>query len=128
MHSPEALDDDFNIIEIELKTPGTGEPINASLDPLKVDPGHYKLEFENPQVRVLRVRIPAPRSGSHALAFDGSRNRLSHRPELSYQRPYGQGQAVEHKAGDVAWGTPIEHTEQNLSDQPFEAVTVEIKR
>ena len=39
----EALDDDFNIIEIELKTPGTGEPINASLDPLKVDPGHYKL-------------------------------------------------------------------------------------
>ena len=24
-------------------------------DPLKVDPQHYKLEFENPQVRVLRI-------------------------------------------------------------------------
>ena len=40
----------------------------------------------------------------------------------------GKVATVEHKAGDVAWGTPIEHTEQNLSDQPFEAVTVEIKK
>jgi hypothetical protein len=28
----------------------------------------------------------------------------------------------------VAWGTPIEHTEQNLSNEPFEAVTVEVKK
>jgi hypothetical protein len=33
----------------------------------------------------------------------------------------------EHKAGDVAWATPIEHAEQNLSSQPFEALTVEVK-
>src|ERR1700728_485015 len=40
----------------------------------------------------------------------------------------GKVATVEHKAGDVAWGTPIEHSEQNLSDQPFEAVSVELDR
>src|SRR5271163_1108524 len=57
MHSPQVLDHDFDIIEIELKTSGTDKAITGNLDPLKVDPGHYKLEFENPQVRVLKVRI-----------------------------------------------------------------------
>jgi hypothetical protein len=32
-----------------------------------------------------------------------------------------------HKAGDVSWGTPVQHTEENLSDKPFEAVVTEFK-
>ena len=64
MHSPEVVSNgDFNIIEIELKKPGTGKTIADRLDPLTVDPGHYKLEFENNQVRVLRVTI-----GPHGVA------------------------------------------------------------
>jgi len=128
MHSPEVLDHDFNIIEIELKTPGTDKPISGNLDPLKVDPGHYTLEFENPQVRVLRVRIPphgvAP---MHAHSTDRVTVFLT---DQNFQAKDSAGKVatVEHKAGDVAWGTPIEHSEQNLSDQPFEAVSVEIKR
>src|SRR5438094_6119578 len=41
-----------NIVEIELKKPGAGKKITTALDPLKVDPKHYKLELENDQVRV----------------------------------------------------------------------------
>ena len=37
-------------------------------------------------------------------------------------------QAVEHKAGDVVWETPTKQAEQNLSSEPFEAVTVEVKK
>ena len=128
MHSPEVLDHDFDIIEIELKTPGKDKPITGNLDPLKVDPGHYTLEFENPQVRVLRVRIPphgvAP---MHAHSTDRVTVFLT---DQNFQAKDSAGKVatVEHKAGDVAWGTPIEHSEQNLSDQPFEAVSVEIKR
>ena len=128
MHSPEVLDHDFDIIEIELKTPGTDKPITGNLDPLKVDPVHYKLEFENPQVRVLRVTIPphgvAP---MHAHPTDRVTVFLT---DQNFQTKDSTGKVatVEHKAGDVAWGTPIEHSEQNLSDQPFEAVSVEIKR
>jgi quercetin dioxygenase-like cupin family protein len=128
MHSPKVLDHDFDIIEIELKNPGTDKAITGDLDPLKVDPSHYTLEFENPQVRVLRVKIPphgvAP---MHAHPTDRVTVFLTD-PNLQTKHSTGKVTTVEHKAGDVAWGTPIEHTEQNLSDQPFEAVSVELKR
>ena len=60
MHSPEVTGDaPFNIVEVELKKPGSGKAISSSLDPVKIDPKHYKVEFENDQVRVLRVKIGA---------------------------------------------------------------------
>jgi hypothetical protein len=34
---------------------------------------------------------------------------------------------VKHKAGEVSWGTPTKHKEENLSDKPFEVVVVELK-
>jgi uncharacterized RmlC-like cupin family protein len=128
MHSPQVLDHDFDIIEVELKTSGTDKAITSDLDPLKVDPGHYKLEFENSQVRVLRVKIPphgvAP---MHAHSTDRVTVFLTDQ-NFRTKDSTGKVATVEHKAGDVAWGTPVEHTEQNLSDQPFEAVAVEIKK
>ena len=128
MHLGEVMDHDFNIIEIELKTAGTDNATSSDLDPLKVDPGHYKLEFENPQVRVLRVTIPPHGTAPmHAHATDRVTVFLTDQ-NFRTKDSTGKVATVEHKAGDVAWGTPIEHTEQNLSDQPFEAVTVEIKK
>src|SRR5580658_2398056 len=35
---------------------------DVALDPLKVDPKDYKLEFENSQVRVIRVKMAAGRN------------------------------------------------------------------
>ena len=128
MHSPQVLDHDFDIIEIELKTSGTGKAIAGNLDPLKVDPGHYKLEFENPQVRVLRVGVePHGVTPMHAHSTDRVTVFLSDQ-NFRTTDSTGKVETVQHKAGDVAWGTPIEHAEQNLSDEPFEAVTVEVKK
>jgi hypothetical protein len=128
MHSPEVLDHDFDIIEIELKTAGTDKVITGNLDPLKVDPGHYKLEFENPQVRVLRVRIqPHGAAPMHAYSTDRATIFLTDQ-DFQIKDSTGKVETVEHKAGDAVWETPSEQTEQNLSDQPFEAVTVEVKR
>jgi hypothetical protein len=39
----------------------------------------------------------------------------------------GKVQSVEHKAGDISWGGPAKHKEENLSDKPFEALVVELK-
>lgn len=98
------------------------------LDPLKIDPGHYKLEFENPQVRVLRVRIqPHGMAPMHAYSTDRATIFLTDQ-NFRIKDSTGKVETVEHKAGDVVWETPIEQTEQNLSNQPFEAVTVEVKR
>jgi hypothetical protein len=128
MHAPEVLDHDFNIIEIELKTPGTDKAIAGDLDPLKVDPAHYKLEFENPQVRVLRVSIPPHRvTPMHAYSTDRATVFLTDQ-KFRIKDSMGKVETVEHKAGDVVWETPTKQTEQNLTDQPFEAVTVEVKK
>jgi quercetin dioxygenase-like cupin family protein len=128
MHSPQILDSAFNIIEVEVKTPGTDKPISGKLDPLKVDPRHYKLEFENPQVRVIRVRVePHGKTPMHEHSTDRATVFLTDQ-KFRVTDSAGQVQTVEHKAGDVAWQTPLTHTEENLTDQPFEALAVEVKK
>jgi quercetin dioxygenase-like cupin family protein len=128
MHAGQVLDHDFNIIEIELKTPGTDKTITGALDPLKVDPAHFTLEFENPQVRVLRVRIkPKGVVPMHAYSTDRVTVFLTDQ-EFRVKDSTGKVETVEHKAGDAVWETPTTQTDQNLSDKPFEAVTVEVKK
>jgi hypothetical protein len=39
----------------------------------------------------------------------------------------GKAETVQHKAGEVSWGTPTKHMEENLSDSAFEVVVVELK-
>jgi len=34
---------------------------------------------------------------------------------------------AQHKAGDVTWGGPVKHREENLRDGTFEAIVVEFK-
>jgi uncharacterized RmlC-like cupin family protein len=128
MHSPEVISNDaFNIVEIELKRPGTGKTITSNLDPVKIDPKHYKLEFENPQVRVLRVKIEA-----HGTApmHEHSLNRVTvflTDQVFRVKDSHGEIKIMKHKAGDAVWGTPTTHTEENLSNDPFEVVAIELK-
>jgi hypothetical protein len=128
MHSPEVLsNDNFNIVEVELKTKGSGKEISTALDPLKKDPKHYKLELENAQVRVLRVHI-----GPHeTVAFhEHTLNRVTvflTDQDTRTTDAHGKVETIHHKAGEAAWGTPVSHKEENLNDKPFEAVSIEIK-
>ena len=41
--------------------------------------------------------------------------------------PDGKIDTAQHKAGEVSWGGPARHREENLRDGPFEAVVVEFK-
>jgi uncharacterized RmlC-like cupin family protein len=128
MHSPEVISDaPFNIVEVELKNPGTGKAITTSLDPVKIDPKHYKVEFENDQVRVLRVSI-----GAHQTApnHEHMLNRVTvYLTDQDFRVTTADGKvdSVQHKAGEAAWGTPVIHKEENASDKPFEVIVVEIK-
>jgi quercetin dioxygenase-like cupin family protein len=128
MHIAEVTSDNpVNIIEVELKKAGTGA--NASggaLDPVKVDRKHYKVELENDQVRVLRVKI-----GPHEATplHEHSLNRV-----VTYITDQnirvtsgGKAETLQHKAGEVSWGAPTKHKEENLSDKPLEVVVVELK-
>jgi quercetin dioxygenase-like cupin family protein len=128
MHAPEVISHDaFNIVEVELKKPGTGKAIPGRLDPVKTDPKHYKVEFENAQVRVIRAKIEA-----HGIApmHQHSLYRITvflTDQEFRIQDSNGKVEMMKHKAGDVVWGTPTTHREENLSNHPFEVVAIELK-
>lgn len=128
MHSPEVIGDtSFNIIEVELKKPGTGTTVTSSKDPVKIDRKHYKVEFENDQVRVVRVTV-----GAHEATpmHEHSLNRVTVYLTDQVNRitsSDGKVDTVRRKAGDAAWATPVTHKEENLDDKPFEVIMVEVK-
>jgi uncharacterized RmlC-like cupin family protein len=128
MHAPEVISDDpFNIAEVELKNTGSHQSIASALDPLKIDPKHYKLEFENDQVRVSRVHIgPHETTPMHEHPLNRVTVFLTDQ-SFSVTTKDGKAEAVQHKAGEAAWGTPLTHKEENVSDKAFEAVLIEIK-
>jgi hypothetical protein len=42
--------------------------------------------------------------------------------------PDGKAEVKQHKAGDFVWSGPSKHKIANLSDKPFEAAVVELKK
>jgi quercetin dioxygenase-like cupin family protein len=122
-----ATETPVNIIEIELKKPGAGLRVTTAIDPLKVDPKHYRLEFENDQVRVFRAHY-GPRESTpmheHQLHriivyLTDSNTRVTSAD--------GKVEVTQHKAGDIVEGGPARHSEQNLSDKPLETIVTELK-
>jgi quercetin dioxygenase-like cupin family protein len=115
------------IVEIELKKPGAGKTVTTPLDPLKVDKKHYKLEFENDQVRVFRVKI-----GPHESTpmHEHQLNRIMLYVTDSSVRVTnadGKVDTTPHKAGDIVQGGAAKHSEQNTTDHPVEVIVTELK-
>lgn len=116
------------IVEVEIKKAGDpGKAVKTPLDPLTVDPKDYKLEFENSQVRVLRVKFPP----HHAVPLH---EHLLNRVVVyitdqngRMTTPDGKVDTAQHKAGEASWGAPVKHQEENMGDKAFEAVVVELK-
>jgi hypothetical protein len=126
MHAPEA-DDSFDIVEVELNAPSGGKTITTKLDPLKLDHKHYKLEFENEKVRVWRVHVePHGVTPMHEHQLNRVTVLLTDE-DFTAKDAQGKVTTTKKKAGEASWGTALTHTEQNLSNEPFEAITIELK-
>src|ERR1019366_6135190 len=96
------------------------------LDPVKVDPQFYKVAIENDQVRVLKVRIgPHETAPMHAHALNRVVVYLTD-INLRVKTQGGKEEHVEHKAGEIVWGTPTQHFEENLNGTPVDLIAVEI--
>ncbi len=116
-----------NIVEIELKKKGAGRAPDTPLDPLKIDPKHYKPEFENDQVRVFRVIVgPHVATPMHEHTLKRIVTYLTD-ANVRVTGADGKVETQHHKASDVVWGEHAKHSEQNLSDKPFEVVVTELK-
>ena len=111
---------------MELKKPGAGKPASSSHDALKLDAKHYKLEFENDQVRVLRMKL-----GAHQATpvLEHSRNSVAiFLTDAAARTTDSKGVVASetHKAGDVIWETPVTQKMENVSEAPIEMVLVEL--
>jgi len=96
-------------------------------DPTKVDAKHYKVEFENDQVRVLRITYgPGEKSVMHehpdALAI------FLTDAKGKFTLPDGSTQAPDMKAHTTMWTPAGKHLPENTGDKPFELVLVELKK
>lgn len=95
-------------------------------DAVKVDSKHYKVEFENDQVRVLRITYgPHEKSVMHAhpanvavFLTDG---------QGKFTLPDGKTQEVPFKAGTTQWDGGGKHLPENTGDKAFELIVVELK-
>ncbi|HKT80271.1 MAG TPA: hypothetical protein VJP86_08615 [Vicinamibacterales bacterium] len=107
-------DHPIRLLEIDLKGPPSGQPSATKLDPTVVDTRHYKVEFENDQVRVLRIHFDAHDKGE------------THEHILNRVVVYMNDQAGG-KADDVRMAGAATHAEENTSDQAADRIAVELK-
>ncbi len=116
------------IVEIELKKSASAAKLpKNNLDPVKLDPKHYAVDFENDQVRVLRVKIGAHEAAPmHAHALNRVVVYLTDQ-KVRVTSADGKEEQVEHKAGDVSWAGPAKHREENIGSQAFDLYAVELK-
>lgn len=127
-HSRENLSDKpFEIIQIELK-PGRShsQPASAALDPVKLAPSYYKVEFANDSVRIIRAKRP-PHSKVPMHAHPNYA--AVYLTPVHQKTTDADGKVSDsiRKAGEVSFNKPLQHAEENVSDEPFEAVIVELK-
>lgn len=104
----------IRILEIDLKGKPAGPAPASKLDPVVVDARHYKVEFENDQVRILRVHYdPHDKGELHEHILNRVVLYLNDQPGA--------------KADDVRISGAGTHTEQNTGDTPADRIAVELK-
>ncbi len=95
-------------------------------DAIKVDSTHYKVEFENDQVRVLRITYgPGEKSVMHEHPAGVAV--LLNDQSTKFTFPDGKTEEISGKAGQTIWFPAVKHLPENPTDKPFELIFVEIK-
>jgi quercetin dioxygenase-like cupin family protein len=95
-------------------------------DPTQVDAKHYKVTFENDQVRILRITYgPHEKSVMHehpnsiaVFLTDG---------QIKFTLSDGKSEERSVKAGQSVWNAAGKHLPENLGEKPFDVVLIEMK-
>jgi quercetin dioxygenase-like cupin family protein len=95
-------------------------------DAAKVDPKHYKVEFENSEVRILRIHYgPHEKSVMHShpagvvvYLSDGN---------MRFNMADGKVVDASGKKGETLYTPAVVHMPEDTGDAPFDAVLVELK-
>ena len=120
----------FEGVAVELKSgamqTAAGPAAETGPDPTVLDPDHYKNEFENEHVRIVRITYgPGEESSMHYHAanvavFLGEQH-------VRLEKPDGSFDEVNVMAGEHRFAPAGQHLPKNLADEPFELVLIELK-
>ena len=98
----------------------------SAQDPTKVEPKHYRLDFENDHVQVVSVHYgPHEKSVLHdhpggvVVCITGG--------HLLFTDENGKSREVFSKPGEARWFPPFKHKVENLGDEPYNGVYIGIK-
>jgi quercetin dioxygenase-like cupin family protein len=110
---------------VELKGPATGSA-KVALDPVKVDPAHHKVVFENDRVRVLRIKFKAADKTKEHEHPNGVAIYLT---DTKAKFTLGDGKTREGggKRGEATWALAEKHTVENTGGTPADIILVELK-
>jgi quercetin dioxygenase-like cupin family protein len=96
-------------------------------DPVKVDPAHYKVLFNNKQVRILDYHLkPGEKTPMHShpnhviYPFAGG--------TMKFTLADGKTQTVTGKAGQVVWHDAETHTVENVGKTETHGLDIELKK
>ena len=127
-HAAENLSDAASeAIMVELKKPGAAAAAKTTLDPVKVDPKHYKVVIDNDQVRVLRAKY-GPHEKSVMHEHPASVAVYMSDGHVKFTLPDGTSQDNTSKAHDAAWADAGKHLPENVGDKPTEVIVIELKK
>jgi beta-alanine degradation protein BauB len=95
-------------------------------DPTKVEPKHYKLDFENDRVQAVSVHY-GPHEKSVLHDHPGGVVVSLTEAHLRFTDENGKVREVFSKAGEVRWYAPIRHRVENLGDTTYDGVYIGVK-
>ena len=95
-------------------------------DAVKVDPKHYSVEFENDEIRVLRIKYGP---GEKSVMYSHARGYVFFVTDYegTFTIPGGEVIKVSGKAGSTMWTDATQHLPENLGKNTMEVVQVEFK-
>jgi hypothetical protein len=96
-------------------------------DILKIDPKHYRLEFENEKVRALRVTLGPDESVPMHDAAAATLVCITD-CHVRFTPPGGRVQDVHMEAGQTRWIWDQSRSEKNLSTHKLELLWIETKK
>ena len=110
----------------KLQTDAAPAAVETGPDPTVVDADHYKAEFENEQVRLVRITYGP-----------GEESVMHYHPDcvgvfltdqhVEFEMPDGTFEEVHAEAGEHIFLPAASHLPKNIGEEPFELVLVELK-
>jgi len=99
---------------------------SVAQDPVKVEPKHYALSFENDKVQVVSV-VYGPHEKSALHDHPGGVVVTITEGHLRFTDETGKTREVFAKPGEARWYPPFKHRVENLGDTTYRAVYIGLK-